>query len=73
VRCVRFDRNWMEQHRFDAQRTKLTGREPTARQRRRQAVRLSERLGLGSRDWDDKAMRSIRLTRAQGATTWDIA
>jgi hypothetical protein len=31
---------------FDAQRTKLTGRERTARERRRRAVRLSEGLGL---------------------------
>src|SRR5438445_10471684 len=30
----------------DAQRTKLTGAERTARERRRRAVRLSERLGV---------------------------
>ena len=33
---------------LDAQQTKLTGRERTARQRRRRAVRLSEWLGRSS-------------------------
>ena len=41
-----------------AYRTKLTGRERTARQRRRRAVRLSERLGLNFSD--AKVLRHFR-------------